>query len=42
MTITIPKPLAIALLVLIGAGALAMFIQELPDITRYFKQVEGL
>lgn len=42
MTITIPKPLAIVLAVVFGGGGLALFLQELPDLIRYLKQVEGL
>lgn len=42
MTIYIPRPLAIVLAVVFGAGALALFVQELPDLIRYIKQVEGL
>jgi hypothetical protein len=42
MTIHIPKPVAIALAVLFGAAALALFMQEMPDLIRYLKQVEGL
>jgi hypothetical protein len=42
MTIKIPKPLAIVLIVAFGGGALALFAQELPDLIRYLKQVEGL
>ncbi len=42
MTIHIPKPLAIAFLVVFGGGALALFLQELPDLVRYLKQEEGL
>jgi hypothetical protein len=42
MTIYIPKPLAILLLVVLGGGAVAFFVQEMPDLIRYLKQVEGL
>jgi hypothetical protein len=42
MTIHIPKPVAFVLAVMFGAGALALFLQELPDLIRYLKQVEGL
>lgn len=42
MTIHIPKPVAILLLVVFGGGGLALLIQELPDLIRYLKQVEGL
>jgi hypothetical protein len=42
VTIYIPKPVAILLLVLFGGGALTLFLQELPDLIRYLKQVEGL
>ncbi|HZU39473.1 MAG TPA: hypothetical protein VE992_00395 [Solirubrobacteraceae bacterium] len=42
MTIHIPRPLLIVLAVVFGGGALALFLQELPDLVRYLKQVEGL
>jgi hypothetical protein len=42
MTIHIPKPVAIALLVIFGGGALVFIVQEIPDLIRYLKQVEGL
>jgi hypothetical protein len=42
MTIHIPKPLAIVLLVVFGGGLLALLAQEVPDMIRYIKQVEGL
>jgi Family of unknown function (DUF6893) len=42
MTIHVPKPLAIVLGGVLGAGLLVLFAQELPDLIRYLKQVEGL
>ena len=42
MTIYIPKPVAIVLLLIFGGGALALIVQEIPDLIRYLKQVEGL
>lgn len=42
MTIHVPRPLAIVLGVLLGGGILLLFVQELPDLIRYMKQVEGL
>lgn len=42
MTIHIPKPVAIVLMVVFGGGLLAFFLQEMPDLIRYLKQVEGL
>jgi hypothetical protein len=42
MTIHIPRPLAIVLLLVFGGGALTLFAQEMPDLIRYLKQVEGL
>jgi hypothetical protein len=42
MTIHIPKPLAFLLWIAFGGGAVFLFVQELPDLIRYIKQVEGL
>jgi hypothetical protein len=42
MTIYIPKPLAILLLLVFGGGVLALVAQEMPDLIRYLKQVEGM
>jgi hypothetical protein len=42
MTIYIPKPLAILLLLVLGGGLLGFAAQEMPDLIRYLKQVEGL
>lgn len=42
MTIYIPKPVLILLGLVLGGGVLALFVQELPDLIRYIKQVEGL
>jgi hypothetical protein len=42
MTIYIPKPVVMLLAFVLGAGVLALFLQELPDLIRYLKQVEGL
>jgi hypothetical protein len=42
MTIYIPKPVAVVLLLVFGGGLLALLVSELPDLIRYLKQVEGL
>lgn len=42
MTIHVPKSLAIVLAAIFGGGVLALFAQELPDLIRYLKQIEGL
>lgn len=41
MTITIPKPLALALAVVFGGGLLWLIAEELPDLYRYSK-FEGM
>lgn len=42
MTIHIPKPIAILLVLVLGGGAVALLVSEFPDLIRYLKQVEGL
>ena len=42
MTIHIPKPLALLLLVVFVGAPLAFLAQEIPDLIRYLKQEEGL
>ena len=41
MTIHIPKPIAIVLGVILGGGLVGFILQEMPDMVRYVKQVEG-
>ena len=41
MTITIPRPLALLLLVVFGGGLLAILVKEAPDLWRYAK-FEGM
>ncbi len=41
MTIHVPRPIAIALLVLVGGGAVAMIVPQIPDIWKYIRQ-EGM
>jgi hypothetical protein len=42
MTIHIPKAVVTLMALVFAGGAVALFLQELPDLIRYLKQVEGL